>query len=411
MNTAQPGSVVICGAGPGGATLALTLARRGVRVSLLERHGDFDREFRGEWLNQSGRLALEQMGLGDALKRVPTLTPGGATVFIGGTERFTMRPGDTKASVDHLLVPQPALLREVITEASKFPNFSFHKETVVRDVVRKNGRVVGVSGTHNGEPVEYLADFVVATDGRASVLRRASGLTKSVDNGGGFDMLWFKASLPPRLDATLGYQFLQRGGTAFTHPHPDGLHQYGWAFTKGTYGELRKEGRTAWVEAMKNHVPEPFATHLDTVKNNVDAAFLEIVSSHLLEWSVPGLLLIGDAAHPMSAVGGQGINMALRDAVVAANHIGPLLRDGRTDPAALDAAAAKVGPERLPEISKIQKMQEKGSQILNLQTKPARFMMEKIVPLLGKKAGPILARGVGTTKAFSVGVTKVNLEF
>jgi 2-polyprenyl-6-methoxyphenol hydroxylase-like FAD-dependent oxidoreductase len=223
--------------------------------------------------------------------------------------------------------------------------------------------------------------------------------------------VWFKASPPDDVDPTLGYQFLQRNGTAFTHPHPDGLHQYGWAFKKGTYGELRRQGRDAWIDAMCGHVPANFAAHLRAIKLSIDAAFLEIVSYHLGEWYVPGLLLIGDAAHPMSAIGGQGINMALRDSVVAANHIGPPLLDGQLDPATIDAAGRQVAIERLPEIAKIQTMQERGSKILNLQTKPAQFMMERIVPLLGKRAGPILAKGVGTTKEFSTGVTTVNLTF
>lgn len=405
--------MIIAGAGPGGACLALVLSRRGIPVTLLERHGDFDREFRGEWLNASGRTALTQMGLGEALHAIPSMVPTGATVFIGGKERFTMRAEPKSIDdADQFIVPQPALLRKVIEQARKNPEFRFEPETVVRDVIRIDGRVVGVTGTQRGDDVQHCGDLIIAADGRASALRRASNLKASVDNRGAFDMLWFKAPPPPGVDPTIGYQFLQRNGTAFTHPHPDeGVHQWGWAFVKGTYGELRREGRNAWVEAMAKHVPANFASHLMNIRENIDAAFLEIVSYHLNDWYVPGLLLIGDAAHPMSAVGGQGINMALRDAVVTANHLGPLLLKSSIDPGSLDAAARMIAVERLPEISKIQKMQAKGSQILNLETKPAQFMMERIVPLLGKKAGPLLARGVGTTKAFTEGVTTVNLTF
>jgi 2-polyprenyl-6-methoxyphenol hydroxylase-like FAD-dependent oxidoreductase len=232
-----------------------------------------------------------------------------------------------------------------------------------------------------------------------------------IEHGGAYDMLWFKAPPPADVDPDFGYQFLQRHGTAFAHPHPDGVHQYGWAFGKGRYPELRRDGPGAWLEAMCHHVPDTFATHLRAIGDDVDAAFFKIVSYHLADWYVPGLLLIGDAAHPMSAVGGQGINMALRDAVVVANRLGPLLRDGAKDTAAIDVAARAVVAERVPEIDRIQTLQERGSKILNLETRLAQLMMERVLPMLGKRAAPLLARGVGTTREFNVGVTDVALAF
>jgi 2-polyprenyl-6-methoxyphenol hydroxylase-like FAD-dependent oxidoreductase len=405
------GSVIVCGAGPAGATLAYTLASRGITVTLLERHDSFDREFRGEWLSPSGRTALKEMGVADALDRVPQLSPAGATIFIGNVERFTMTAGKPKREKEFLLVPQPALLREIIAKAEQLPNFKFLNETLIRDVIQEGGRIVGVSGTRLGEPVEHRADLVVACDGRASSLRRASGLKYAVNNEEQYDMLWFKAPTPPGLNPEYGYQFLQRNGTAFCHPHPDGLQQYGWAFPKGTYSELRQKGKLAWIDAMCEHVPANFAKHLQSIKDDVDAGFLDIVSAHLDNWSVPGLVLIGDAAHPMSAAGGQGINMALRDAVVTANHVGPLLLQPNPNGKEIDAAARKIAIERVPEIAKIQSMQSKASKILNLEAGPARFMIEKIVPMLGQKAAPILAKGVGSTGVFLNGVTKVALTF
>lgn len=404
-----PGRAVIGGAGPGGAALALVLASRGVRVTLLERHDDFTREFRGEWLNLSGRTALEQMGLSAVLASVPTLAPNGATVFVNGRELFTMRAGDSDAGKDHLLVSQPALLAEMVREAARYPNFTFVPETTVRGVIRERDRVVGVTGTRRGERVTHRGDVVIAADGRSSVLRRASGLRVAVDHDGRYDMLWFKAPPPADVDPEVGYQFLQRNGTAFTHPHPDGVHQYGCAFAKGGYADLRRDG--AWLEAMCSHVPDNFAEHLRAIRDRIDPAFFNIVSGHLAYWYVPGMLVIGDAAHPMSAVGGQGINMALRDAVVVANLIGPLLRDGEPNTAVVDAAARAVATERVPEIARIQALQERGSKILNLETKAAQFMMERVLPLLGRRAAPLLARGVGTTREFTVGVTEVTLTF
>jgi 2-polyprenyl-6-methoxyphenol hydroxylase-like FAD-dependent oxidoreductase len=404
-------SVIVCGAGPGGATLAYTLASRGVDVTLVERHDNLEREFRGEWLSPSGRTALTQMGLGDALAKVPNLSPVGATIFISNIQRFSMKAGKPNPSKEFLLVPQPALLQEILNKAKALPNFRYESEVLIRDVVRQGDRIVGVTGTQREAPVEFLADFVVGCDGRASSLRRASGLKYAVNNEENYDMLWFKAPTPPGLNPEYGYQFLQRDGTAFCHPHPNGDQQYGWAFPKGTYRELRQKGKLAWIDAMCLHVPPNFATHLQSIKADIDAAFLDIVSAHLDNWSVPGLLLIGDAAHPMSAAGGQGINMALRDSVVAANHIGPVLLAKEPNQKDLDTAARKVAAERVPEIKKIQTMQSKASKILNLEAGPGRFMIEKIVPLLGQRAAPILAKGVGSSGVFLNGVTKVNLTF
>ncbi len=390
--------------------MAVVLASRGVPVTLLERHDDFAREFRGEWLNLSGRTALEEMGLGAALRSVPTLAPRGATVFVNRRRRFTIRADDTDAN-GHLLVSQPALLREMIRGASRYANFTFIPKTIVRAVIRHGDRVVGVTGTQGGQPVSHRGDLVIAADGRASVLRRASGLKAAVDHDGGYDMLWFKAPPPADVDPAVGYQFLHRNGTAFTHPHPDGVHQYGWAFPKGSYADVRRGGSTAWLDSMSNHVPRNFAEHLRTIVDTIEPAFFKVVCYHLTNWYVPGLLLVGDAAHPMSAVGGQGINMALRDAVVVANRLGPLLRDGEPNTAVIDAAARAVARDRVPEIARIQALQERGSKILNLQTKSAQLMMERLLPLLGTRAAPLLARGVGTTREFTVGVTDVSLVF
>jgi len=326
---------------------------------------------------------------------------------------LTMRADADGPAPDHLLVPQPALLRAIIARAESSGRCEFSAGTIVTDLVRDDGgRVVGVLARRGDDTVELRADLVIGCDGRTSRVRRSSGLRPSEERGGPVDMVWFKAPLPESVDQELGYQFLQRGGTAFSHPHPDGpdRHQYGWAFPKGTYGELRREGKGAWIEAMRRHVPPVFGDHLAEVAPDVDAAFLEIVSNHLTTWSVPGLLLLGDAAHPMSAVGGQGINLALRDAVVAANHLVPVLTATPTATAdAIDGAAARVAPERLPEIAKIQSMQQRAVRMLTLDSAPARFAMEQLLPRLGRRAAPLLARGVGTTKAFNEGVTKVAL--
>jgi 2-polyprenyl-6-methoxyphenol hydroxylase-like FAD-dependent oxidoreductase len=243
-------------------------------------------------------------------------------------------------------------------------------------------------------------------------MRRASGIPIAKQRDERFDMLWFKAPTPPSMDDDCAYQFLQRGGTAFCHPHPDGLNQYGWAFPKGSYRDIRAGGPHAWADAITDHVPTVFADHLSDIREDIEVAFLNIVCFHLDRWSEPGLLLIGDAAHPMSAVGGQGINMAVRDAVVTANHLGPVLREGPVDAAQLDAAAEWVAIERLPELIRgIQARQQSTSRTLHLETLTSRLLIERLVPLLGHLAAPLVTRGVGASKPFRHGISHVDLTF
>ena len=147
-----------------------------------------------------------------------------------------------------------------------------------------------------------------------------------------------------------------RAGLAF--PTADGQLQVGFVIPKGGYAALRARGAEAWTEELIGRLPAYLADHLRAHREAVaGATLLNVVCGRLTEWTAPGLLLIGDAAHPMSPVGGQGVNIALRDALVAANHLCPVLTAGG-DPAAIDAAARRVRDERWPEIVAVQKMQE-----------------------------------------------------
>src|SRR5215475_13260932 len=147
-----------------------------------------------------------------------------------------------------------------------------------------------------------------------------------------------------------------RGG--LTHPRADGQLQVGFMILKGEFTAFRARSAEEWTEELIAAFPAYLADHLRAHREAVaDAALLNVVCGRLTEWTVPGLLLIGDAAHPMSPVGGQGVNVALRDALVAANHLVPVLTDGG-DASAVDAAARRVRDERWPEIEVVQRLQE-----------------------------------------------------
>lgn len=372
--------VVIAGAGPAGAALGYLLAARGIGVTLVERHTDFAREFRGEGLMPSGVDALAQMGLADALARVPQSVLEGLVVYLRGRRLAHVRLADLGIASPRL-VSQPALLEMLVAAASRFPTFRLERGTTVRDLVLDDGRVVGVRVESSTGARELRADLVLGTDGRASVLRHRAGLHE-VRAPQAFDLVWCKLPLPAFWEPRTAHAYLDGGNAALTFPSYDGRLQVGWIIQKGSFGELRRHGLEGWLEVMEAHVAPDFAAHLRTTRAQATQPFLlDVVCDHLVRWTAPGLLLLGDAAHPMSPVGAQGINIALRDALVAANHLVPALRAGAT-PDALDAAARRVQQERLPEVAAIQNLQQAPPRVLFDGSVVGRVVLGGVFPLL-----------------------------
>jgi 2-polyprenyl-6-methoxyphenol hydroxylase-like FAD-dependent oxidoreductase len=374
--------VLIVGAGPAGAALAQILASRGVPVHLLERQRDFSREFRGEGFQPSGQDVLRQMGLGARFDALPSVRMERITLWSGSRRLVASDIPEEARSNGVRIVSQPALLEMLVEEAGRFPHFRLERGVAVRDVVREGGRVVGVRVERDGREEELRADFVIGTDGRNSVLRRKAGLHEE-RTPQSFDILWCKVPVPAfwrRGEAELN---AGASGTCLAFPSYDGKLQLGWVMPKGRFKELRGQGVEAWVEELSRVVRPELSAHLLAHREQVSHPFLlDVICDRLVRWTAPGLLLIGDAAHPMSPVGGQGVNVALRDALVAANHLLPALAaDG--SPEALDAAAARVQAERLPEVTDIQA----------IQTRQARFLLSSgLLPRLMLEALPWLAR-------------------
>lgn len=400
------GHVLIVGAGPAGASLASVLADRGVKVTLLERQRDFSREFRGEVLVPSGIDALEQMGLGAALGGVPSFVVETFEGFMNG-ER--LGGGDVDPSVLGGFTPralsQPALLEAIVAEASKRPSFRFARGASVKELLRDGDRIVGVRARTEEGDEEFRADLVIGADGRASVVRKHGGF-RVASNGAPMDVVWCKVPCPDSWRGVRAY--MGRGHLLIAYRTWDHNLQMGWVILKGRFGELRSRGVEAWIDEMALHVDDEFAAHLRAHANAVERPFLlDVASDRVARWWRPGSLLIGDAAHTMSPVGGQGINLALRDAIVAANHLVPVLCSAAPDAAALDAALAAIEEERLPEIVRIQ----------HLQALPPRFMLSRAwwgEPLrrvasifMRRPAAP--ARAFVVARPFLFGVTEVKL--
>ncbi len=397
------------GAGPAGTTLALLLAQRGIEVSLLERRRDFAREFRGEALMPSGREALEQMGLAALLSQVPTYAPREFAVFLNGKRVF----GGPLTAKDFggrppLAVSQPAFLQGVIDLGQQLRCFDFQSGVAVKSLVHEGSRVAGVLVSNplaGGGEHTLSADLVIGADGRNSIVRREMGLAaRSMSPP--MDVVWCKLPCP---EGWTGFHvYAGRGHVLIGYHTWDDALQLGWVITKGTFGSLRSKGISDWIEAMANFVPADLAKHLRRHAEQASRPFLlDVVSDRVDSWYRPGGLVIGDAAHAMSPVGGQGINIALRDAIVTANHLVPAL-SGRDDFPKIESALANVQAERLPEITQIQRMQALPPTVVmnrawygELTRRAAAFAAKSGL------AQRILTRNVAD---FLYGVTKVSLN-
>ncbi|MHC4992530.1 MAG: FAD-dependent oxidoreductase [Planctomycetota bacterium] len=399
--------VLIVGAGPAGASLAHLLAHRGIRVTLLERQRDFAREFRGEVLMPSGIEALEQMGLGQPLAAVPSCAQRSLAAYLNGRPVFSGEL-DAESFRGHLprAVSQPGLLEMLVAEAGKSPHFHLERGAAVRDLLVEGDRVVGVRAQTEGGEQLLRADLVVGADGRASVVRKRGGVpARRVDQP--MDIVWCKLPCPKDWPGVRLYA--GRGHLLIGYHSWDDELQLAWVILKGTFDELRSRGIEQWIKEMARHVSPDFAAHLRTHADGVQKPFLlDVVCDCVERWSAPGMLLIGDAAHTMSPVGGQGINIALRDAIVAANRLVPVLSRPTLDPDQLEAALLGIERERMPEVLQIQAMQADPPRVMLSR----RWWGEPVRWILGALLKRSLVQAfVGRrAEAFPFGVTDVRLS-
>jgi len=348
---------VVVGAGPAGASLALLLARSGVAVTLVEASSSLARQFRGEALMPSGLEALAAMGLTNLLETVPHRPLQGWRFVLNGCELFHANEplgGDPQRPCT--LVNQPALLEALLLEAQGYPSFALERGEPVSDLLWDQGRVAGVR-LRDGRHLE--AELVVACDGRASLVRQKAGLAL-VGSPSSIDLLWFQLACPSpsplqgRFTTLVGPE-----GVFSAFDSAGGGVQLGWVLGKGE--RVPACSRDEWIERMATLSPPELAAWLRQWRAGLgDPSRLAVQVGLAERWWAPGLLLLGDAAHPMSPVRAQGINMALRDAWVASAKLLPLLRSALQPPlpsSALDGVLVAIEAERRPEISALQALQ------------------------------------------------------
>jgi 2-polyprenyl-6-methoxyphenol hydroxylase-like FAD-dependent oxidoreductase len=331
----QETSCCIVGGGPAGAMLSLLLARRGIPVTLLEMHKDFDREFRGDTIHPSTLEILDQIGLAGKLHEIPHTKISGPTIKFADEEFRPFDLGRLKTRFPYiLLVPQVRFLEFITSEAAKYPCCKLVMHANVTQLLKENGAVRGVRYLAPDGAHDIRSPLTVGADGRFSLLRRLAGF-EPVKTSPPMDVLWFRLPKLSGEPEIVGGAFGGiGGGRILILLERNDYWQAGLVFPKGHYQELRSAG----VEAIRKSIAEiepRFAPNAESLTDWHQLMLLSVESSCCPLWHKPGLLLIGDAAHVMSPVGGVGINYAIQDAVVAANVLSAGLKTGRVSEADL----------------------------------------------------------------------------
>ena len=312
---------VIAGCGPAGAGLGLLLARAGLRVTVVEKHGDFLRDFRGDTIHASTLTLLDELGLGDEFGRLDQERIAEVRVAVGDREwslaDFRRIPGRHR---EIALMPQWDFLDFVTRHAAGYPGFRLLMETEATGLTVERGRVTGLTVSGGAIP----ATLTVAADGRSSTVRRAARLPVRAYDAP-MDVLWFRLSRRESdLVRTAGRV---APGRLLIRIDRGDYWQVGYVIEKGGYQRLRAAGLAAFRSDLATLEPA-LADRVDELGSWSDVSVLEVRVDRLRRWHRPGLLCIGDAAHAMSPVGGVGINLAVQDAVAAANLLVRPLRTG-----------------------------------------------------------------------------------
>ena len=399
--------ILICGAGPGGAVLANICAERGVNTVLIERQTQFSNEFRGEGIMPSGYNALKSIGFDLDRMNLPMQKNLRGKIYnkekpLISFEFPFKRQGGLR------WVSQPALLERIIQSSLTKSNFTFLRGCRALDVLRENNRVCGVKVCQKGEEFDVKAKTIIGFDGRNSMLRRKLKF-EVLDFEQIIDVVWFKVPYP--------HEFLDRG-TALVNIVSKGFMicpacyndelQIGWIIAKGTYSDIKRVGDDAWISEIQKQCPQDLGDHLERNRSKISNKFvLSVKLDRCTAWNNDGVLLLGDAAHTMNPVGAQGINIALRDAIVAANHLVPLLLGNPTH-TSLDKAFEDIEQERLREVKPIQAFQKKPTTLLKKQNLLALFLIRNLPWISQLKF--IQKRIYRLADMMAYGVTEVELK-
>jgi 2-polyprenyl-6-methoxyphenol hydroxylase-like FAD-dependent oxidoreductase len=331
----------IVGGGPAGVMLGFLLARAGVEVLVLEKHKDFFRDFRGDTIHPSTLELMHELGLLDEFLREPhqelrqiQIHFGDRTIHIAD---FSHLPTQCKFIA---FMPQWDFLNLLSRHARHYPGFNLPMETEVVDLLTEDQRVTGVLAQTPAGQLAVHADLVIGADGRSSTVRQRAGL-EVVDQGVPIDVLWFRVSKTPD-DPPQAFGFVGVGQFMVLLDRAD-YWQCAYVIRKGAFDATRERGLPAFREEVARCAAF-LRGRLDEIKEWDDVKLLTVKIDHLRRWYREGLLCIGDSAHAMSPVGGVGINLAIQDAVAAANLLAGKLGEGNITPDDLAAVQSRREP-------------------------------------------------------------------
>jgi 2-polyprenyl-6-methoxyphenol hydroxylase-like FAD-dependent oxidoreductase len=388
-------SCCIVGGGPAGMMLGFLLARAGADVVVMEKHADFFRDFRGDTIHPSTLELVHELGLLEAFLSLPhekvyelRARFGDAEGVIADFRHLPTRCGFIA------FMPQWDFLDFLARHAATYPTFRLQMRAEATDLAREGDRVVGLTATTPDGPLRVRADLVVAADGRHSVLRERAGLAADVF-GAPMDVLWFR--LPRRPDDPPTAMGRFDAGRIFIMLNRGEHWQCGFVIPKGSLEEIRGRG----VEAFRRDVARlaPFAEgRLGEIHGWDDVKLLTVQVDRLRRWYCPGLLCIGDAAHAMSPVGGVGINLAIQDAVAAANRLAVPLAESRVTLDDLHAVQRRRAlPTRVTQWLQLAVQRRVIAPVLRTQaplTAPLAFRLLTGVPLLRRIPARLVGLGV-----------------
>jgi 2-polyprenyl-6-methoxyphenol hydroxylase-like FAD-dependent oxidoreductase len=394
-NTTVTTKCAIAGGGPAGVMLGFLLARAGVDVVVLEKHADFFRDFRGDTIHPSTLELMVELGLLEEFLKLPHQK----------LDRLTMQFGDEHLrmiDLTHLpthckyiaLMPQWDFLNFLAARGKRYKTFDLRMQAEATDLIEEGGRVAGLRATTPDGELTIRADLVVGADGRHSTVRDKAGF-KSDDYGAPMDVLWFR--LPHKgADETETFGHIEAGAMMIMLDRGD-YWQCAYVIPKGGIDQVKAGG----LEAFRKRVVfmSPFlADRVDELKSFDDIKLLSVTVDRLRQWWRPGVICIGDAAHAMSPIGGVGVNIAVQDAVAAANRLAAPLKAGTLSNDDLRAIQQRrTFPVRFTQAIQLT-MQNRIVRRALAGTErpkpPLLFRLVALIPMLQRIPGRLLAVGV-----------------